>query len=363
MKSVPRFVLVLFGWCVLVTDAHACDVPVYSYALERWPSRPYRCFVFYRGALSQDAEQALAELHNDSDTGKALLDIQLQVVDVDADIPAPAAAIWRGLKGADLPLLVAAYPLGQTVRGAFWSAKLNMDAARMLANSPAADQIVHRLLAGQAAVWVLVESANQDKDRQAELLLTKELADIARHLSAPAGDEDESAGNDRPIISSIDFSIVRLSRSDPKEQLLVKALLTSEPDLETTYASEPIVFPVFGRARALYALVGRGINRSNIVDACRFLAGPCACDVEPGLPLPVQADWQKAVTGIVDDLVDLPQAMGSPEQMSMDEPDGPSYDREDPNGSLLRNVLLSLAIVAVAVLALAVVLRKRLGRN
>ena len=50
------------------------------------------------------------------------------------------------------------------------------------------------------------------------------------------------------------FSLQRVSRVDPGETLLAHCLLGTEDDLEDT--REPMAFPVFGRGRALLALVG-----------------------------------------------------------------------------------------------------------
>jgi hypothetical protein len=56
-----------------------------------------------------------------------------------------------------------------------------------------------------------------------------------------------------------------------------------------------MVFPVFGRGRALFPLVGAGITPKNIRDAAEFLAGPCSCEVKeqnPGFDLLLKADWR-----------------------------------------------------------------------
>ena len=48
-------------------------------------------------------------------------------------------------------------------------------------------------------------------------------------------------------------------------------LLASEADLNTRKG--PLLFPVFGRGRALYALAGAGINEANLTKAAEFLLG------------------------------------------------------------------------------------------
>jgi len=92
----------------------------------------------------------------------------------------------------------------------------------------------------------------------------------------------------------ISFSAIRVSRSDPAEEMLVRMLMRSEPDLETEHAGKPMVFAVFGRGRVLHALVGEGITAENIMRDCRFLVGPCSCqvkDLNPGTDLLISAAW------------------------------------------------------------------------
>jgi hypothetical protein len=85
--------------------------------------------------------------------------------------------------------------------------------------------------------------------------------------------------------------VLRVPRNDA-EQALVAMLIGSEPDLAER--SDPMVFPVFGRGRALLPLIGAGITAKNIHDSAAFLAGPCSCEVKeqnPGFDLLLAADW------------------------------------------------------------------------
>ena len=74
-------------------------------------------------------------------------------------------------------------------------------------------------------------------------------------------------------------------------------LVRCEPDLADR--SDPIVFPVFGRGRALLPLIGAGITEKNIQDAAAFLVGPCSCQVKelnPGFDLLLSADWDSLLS-------------------------------------------------------------------
>jgi hypothetical protein len=87
-----------------------------------------------------------------------------------------------------------------------------------------------------------------------------------------------------------------LSASDQTEKFFIQMLLNSDPELKK-YLNEPMVFPVYGRGRVLYALVGEGISKTNIEEAAMFITGPCGCQIKmlnPGVDLLLQANWDKA---------------------------------------------------------------------
>jgi hypothetical protein len=94
----------------------------------------------------------------------------------------------------------------------------------------------------------------------------------------------------------LSFSVLRVSRTDPAEAAFVQMLLGSEADLRDI--KEPLLFPVFGRGRALYALAGKGISHETLDEAATFLIGKCSCQVKelnPGVDLLLAADWDKLV--------------------------------------------------------------------
>jgi hypothetical protein len=101
---------------------------------------------------------------------------------------------------------------------------------------------------------------------------------------------------DSPSVS-FEFSTVSLSRTDPNERMLLSMIMHSEPDLDE-YVKEPMAIPVFGRGRALYTLIGEGINADNIREAAAFLTGPCGCEIKmmnPGVDLLMAVNWDGAV--------------------------------------------------------------------
>ena len=95
------------------------------------------------------------------------------------------------------------------------------------------------------------------------------------------------------------FPLVRLARDDSQDAPLVGMLRHVEPDLMEY--DEPMAFPIYGRGRALYALIGAGINEDTIGEACLFLVQGCSCLVKegnPGRDLLLAVDWGQVAVAV-----------------------------------------------------------------
>jgi hypothetical protein len=198
-----------------------------------------------------------------------------------------------------LPWLVVKYPSALRLPGNAWSGPLSEEATRRLVDSPARKKIVQRLAQGESAVWVMLDSGDPRKDETAAKLLESRLDYLTATLKLPKLDAQDVVNGLISIPENdlrLEFSTLRVARSDPAEQAFVKMLLGTEADLKGV--GEPIVFPVFGRGRVLYALVGKGIRHETIDQAATFLIGKCSCEVKernPGVDLLLAADWTNIV--------------------------------------------------------------------
>ena len=291
--------LVLGSAALSAVSLWACSVPVFRYALEKWPPDSYRAVVFHRGPLSP-AQQALAgELGREGLAGRLHANVSLQTVDL-AQSPAPELLeLWRKLGTDVLPWLVVRYPQSVRLTGNAVSGPLTGATLKPLLDSPARREITRRLGQGDSAVWVLLEIGEPKRDEEIMKLVETRLAYLATVLKLPALDpQDITSG----LVSvpegglKLAFSALRVFRNDPAEAAFVKMLLGSEADLAGI--KEPILFPVFGRGRALYALAGKGIRHETIDEAATFLIGKCSCQVKelnPGVDLLLAADWDQLV--------------------------------------------------------------------
>jgi hypothetical protein len=296
--------VVLAGWLVAV-PARACNIPVFRYALERWRPDAYEVIVFHRGPLSADLEKTAAELRKAGDGRSPHANVEVTTVDLAGDVEEPMRKLWEAQKDAALPWMVLRYPAMLKIGNQAWAGPFTKDAVAGLLQSPARKEIAQRLLKGGSAVWLLVESGDAKKDDAAAQLLTAQLKELEKSIKLP-DDADVKEDPDKPPVKllsevplKVSFSVLRVSRTDAKENILLGMLLSAD-DMIAKARREPVMFPIFGRGRALDAFVGKEITADVIGEVSRFLCGACSCTVKalnPGVDLLFSADWDAILEG------------------------------------------------------------------
>jgi hypothetical protein len=340
--------------------ARACAVPVFRYALERIESAPYRLVVFHRGPLSGEAKNMVAALSKLSDGSRGSANLEVSATDLAAaggtgaspaggtgassppaqgtgnlagaspertigklpgprtepgkgKLPGPSAEAapreepgrpaddagpepaWRPPAAAALPML-ALFPPGEEGPQPLWSGPLLGEDLRPLVDSPLRREVVRRLLAGDSAVFLLIESGQAKADQAAATLLQTTLAKMQKSLALPP--DDGTGGPHTSLPLRIAFSTMRLARSDPAERQLLRILLGATHTPEDF--AGPMVLPIFGRARVLTVLAGESLSADTLEQVGEFLCGNCSCSVKdrfPGTDLLLVADWESALSG------------------------------------------------------------------
>src|SRR5580700_1096172 len=101
--SNPRVVMRTRTWLLTLTvlgpllsagPAWACNVPVFRYALERWPPDPYEFILFHQGPLAPDLEKLVAELRTVGERDKGRANVELKLVDLAGIVPEPMRKLW-----------------------------------------------------------------------------------------------------------------------------------------------------------------------------------------------------------------------------------------------------------------------------
>ena len=297
---------------------------MFRYALERWRPDAYELVVVHEGNFTAGQKVVLSYLE-ESLVGPEgpVANLLFETLDLAAESNASLER-WAAFH-ADANLTAGAtsvhlfYPEEAfgSEQPPLWSGELSHKDLDAILDSPARRHLAKRALAGDSAVWLLLESGDKEKDDALAAQLEKYAATAREEIDIPEGvirrqdlqedltffpsefDDENVLEADVPL--KIDFSIHRLSRNDPEEEVLLAMLLNMEADLlDEEFADAPMLFPVFGKGRALWPLLGQGINEENVLADCGYLCGPCSCQVKkqnPGMDLLVKTDWWTALAG------------------------------------------------------------------
>lgn len=301
-RTIP--LIITASLMIMAPVAMACSVPVFRYALEHWPSDPYQAIVFKSTPLTQQEHAWMRRLGT---SGK----VAVQSVDPTSAGNVAVVELWKKAGSPPQPWLVIKTPHALPQQPPAWSGSFDESHINAVLDSPARTELARRIGDGESAVWLLLESGDKTKDDAAAKVLESRLAYLGSVLALPKLDDQDIKNG---LVSvpeeglKLAFSVLRLNRKDPAEQALVSMLLATEKDLNDQH--EPIAFPVFGQARVLYALVGKGINHETIDTAANFLIGSCSCQVKemnPGTDLLMTVDWKKVLKDQATGAQDLPK--------------------------------------------------------
>ena len=269
--------------------ARACNVPVFLYALQQWPADTYELVVYQQdGRVPPEVEQMLQEPR----IGRHSINLSIRRVAADS---ADGKRDLQRNEVKTLPWMELYYPAHVHIAEPIWSGPCTPATLSLILHSPVRQQVAEKIVAGDAVVWIVLTAGDPQRDAQAESVVKAALERAGQELVVPETGTD-SNGNPIPVTDFINmpvsFSAIAVDRSDPQEVVLVQMLLHSEPDLLSF--DQAMAFPVFGRGRMMYALVGEGINEKNILEACRSAVAWCSCEIKalnPGVDLLLAADW------------------------------------------------------------------------
>lgn len=312
---------VTLGWVMLLAGfpaLHACNVPVFRYALERWVSDNYVMVIAHNAPLTPKQKETIGQLTEISADNNGLANLTVQVVDL-AATPDDPAVEHLPLDQVTLPAAFLFYPASFGVPTLVWQSPLTGDAIQGLTRSPVREDFLERVTRGSTAVWLLLESGDHEADDRAEQVLRGSLAAAEKELVLPDGVVHPSGaitGSDAAtkdngyfdpenqlesgIPLKIDFEVIRMTGDNPNEDVLRGILLHSAPDLIGKRA-EPMVFPIFGRGRILPPLIGGQIENENIGAIADYLCGACSCQIKaqnPGVDLLSEVDWDAKLAGV-----------------------------------------------------------------
>ena len=357
----------LFLLCVCPASVvEACSIPVFRYALDRWHADPYRLELPVGFKPDEQLSAFFRNLGSDSPVN---LDIQN-----------------REIPGSHPRLL---FPqTGAGAAPALWEGPLDLDTLSRLTDSPARREISGRILAGESAVWVLVESGNRAADDASAQRIEKRLRFLQSIAQLPRIDPTDPSSKLGPGPElKVKFSLLRVPGapvSDPArsnatqpnagsetgvhaESTFLKMLAGPKPNPALANGSWLAV--VFGRGRALGAWPASEMGDEQIEEACLFLLGACSCQVKrqnPGWDLLLNVDWDKELAAVAEKqggsasapgpTAVAPDSNSTPVTVTIGAPDSPNITGTNPVP------WLPVAAGAFVLLALAAAIRHNRGQ-
>jgi hypothetical protein len=356
--------------------ARACPVPVFRYALERWEADTYQVVVFHRGEMAADGRGAVEGLKRLTASGGGKANMEVIVVDATRTEDAQWKALAEKHKERAVPwaaiVLPAPVDADDDKAKVVWTGALGELSAEGLADSPKRREIAKKILEGDSAVWVVLESGDKARDAAAVATLRAETSRFAKNAPAPLEGVDETElagfGFSESVPLRVSFAVVTIAADDAAEKWFVRLLRGLYPELPT---GKPAAIPVFGRGRALGAATGDEIQSAVIRKGCEFLTGACTCEVKgqnPGHDLLMTVDWARSLHGGIKDGAPLPPLVGAVDVAqvvgTMPAAPLPIDVHVAPPTHLSRNlwVTLGAGLAAVAVATVVILLRSANGK-
>ena len=296
-RNVVRFSFTVAILASFASIALCCSIPVFRYALEHWIPEPFIVHIISASPLDESQKALLKDFEELGINAN----IRLKVSDGQSSKSDKNKSIVQTYSNRDSAWM--AVETTKKVGGltqVIWDAPFSRETVKQLLSSPVRKRICEGLVDTDSVSWVFLESGDPTVDDAKFAKLESELRRLENVIKLPEIDAaDLKDLSKSPDELKIRFTAHRLSRSDRLEAAFVSMLLATESDLREEFdKGSPMAFPVFGRGRVLYALLGDGIAASTIEEASRFLAGACQCTVKadnPGVDMLVAFDWDEHV--------------------------------------------------------------------
>lgn len=296
-RPLIRLTCMVAAVLLFAQSAGACSIPVFRYALERWPADLFEVDVFYRGTLSDGERKLVSQLEDQSQTNGGAVNWEVIHCNLDGDLAEDLQAVGDALGSATLPHVVLRRPGGRRGSAAVWSGPLS-DIKPALWTSPARDELVCRLAGGDSVVWLVFRGDDEGRSRKVVQQLQDRLPSLAAEIPLPAGVGLPGSELLTRLPLEIRFSVLEVDARSADEavfrDIVTRGVAESASDTET------LVVPVFGRGRAMLALAADAIDEALLAECSGFLCGACSCQVKqsnPGFDLLLAVNWDERLWG------------------------------------------------------------------
>ena len=281
--------------------AAACNIPVFRFALERWKPDSCEVIVFHKGTMTADDEDTVDDLETASLAKNGDANLNVIRCDLRNNADQELNDLWLSVKektDSQLPMLVARSLKGRGKTINHWHGSLQEARTAGLIESPIRAEVTKRLQSGDAIVWLVLRSTDDQKTAAVRELLKQQCNQLPNKIELPEGIGLPGSELYSEVPLLLQFSMLEIAAEDPKEQYLVRQLTGFQA--EAFAAGEPLIIPVFGRGRALEVIPSSQLNAELMRDLTEFLCGACSCQVKeqnPGFDLLLSTNWNAALFG------------------------------------------------------------------
>lgn len=366
--------------------AETVSVPVAVSPVGSWKWKPdyYRAVVIYNVENPLETDEGVKAIQAKSGERMKSLNLLLRKIDMNdkASIDEKTAEALKLLEPG-FPFTMIYFPENSGIENPLWSGPLTAEDADMISDSPARREIARRLLKGESVVWLLIESGIEYKDYRILKLLTEE---IKNNGISPSGSEvavtPEVNAKKDGIKTKVPakMSIIRISREDAVEKILLNTLNGIEPEIMNV-GNEPVLVPIYGRGNIFKLFPDDEINIENIRNTIQSVSGKSnGSEKVPnrGTALLLSVNWDAFADGRRSVDEELPALRTYSENFSLEDvfpsenPPAPgsasasaAIDKEQavaakpPISMMIINIILVLVISSLIFLFVMVVLRAR----
>lgn len=296
-SSTRRMMLSLSLLFVLVSQVTACSIPVFRYALERWPADLFEVDVFYRDKLTPEQRARVSQLEDQSLANGGTVNWEVVLCRMENPLAEDLETVRASLGEVTDPVVVLRRPGGRRGSPTVWQGPLSGMTADLW-TSPARTTLIDRLASGDSVVWLVFQGGNSDQSQKATKLLQSQFSMLADEITLPAGVGLPGSELLSPVPLAVRFSVMEVDDRSPSEAVFRQQILSGHPQPMADDAT--LIVPVFGRGRALAVLKAGEIDEAAVEESTRFLCGACSCQVKqgnPGFDLLLNVDWEQRLWG------------------------------------------------------------------
>jgi len=293
-----------------------CNIPVFRYALERWNAEVFEAIIITSSnGLSQSEKLAVKRLQQNSFDIENNINLAVTIASTTDIQNTHLKDLFKDIKlDSKQNRIYLFHPRTSNIPNVIWQGPLTLKNVNKILYSDIRKQIADKICNGATAVYLMLESSNTQKNKDAWQVLQQAKQSLNKDMEIPKGiilHNGNVVGGDEVLPDTesklysavplkIDFQTLQFKASD--DPILYNTISIMA---ENTTIDEPMVFAFFGQGRALSPLVGKEINRKNFFRMGYYICGACSCEVKsqnPGIDVPILCQWTNRIQNLTDNI-------------------------------------------------------------